>query len=559
MWAARMLVVASLFMMMEACAMERGLNSSIDEGLIGYWKLAGDCQDYSGQDNHGICHGVLLDAAGPDGTRGQAALFNGRDSYIEVPHSPSFDFGTDDLSISLWIKTRDSLDDVIGDILSKFDPERRRGINFTVMHHAGCTSSQSNYRHLLFGIDDGRIEQDWTDCGRPGEGIFVSAMTVFDGSLHVGTCEPEEGQAGHVYRYLGGTDWEDLGSPDASNTVMAICVYQGRLYAGTARYDTRGSALAASPNENLGGRVYRYEGDKRWTDCGQLPDATATYALSVYRDRLYGIAMYSPGVFVWDGGTGWDYCGTPGDERSMALAVHDGFLWVSGNGSAGVLRYEGGTRWHFCGKQEDNSQTYSFAIHRGDMYVGTWPDGSVHRYEGGTDWLNVGRLGEEREVMAMTIYNGKLYAGTLPLAQVYRYDGDDNWRLTGQIDDTPDVTYRRAWSMAVYGGKLYAGTLPTGRVWSMEAGKSVTYDRELPSGWRHLAAVKEGTRLRLYLDGALVATSTDFVPADYELATDQPLKIGFGAHDYFRGSMRELRMHRRALSDQEVAELYRGQ
>lgn len=554
MWVARALAIASLLVIAEASIMAL----SLDDGLVGYWKLAGDCKDYSGNDNHGTCHGVLLDGAGPDGTRGQAALFNGRDSYIEVPHSSSLDFGTDDLSISLWVKTHDSLDDVIGDILSKFDPDRRRGINFGVIHHAGSTSSQSNYRNVQFGIDDGRTEQEWTDCGQPGEAMFILAMTVFEGDLYVGTCEPKLGQAGHVFRYLGGTEWEDLGSPDASNSVAALTVYKGRLFAGTARYKTGGSALPASPNENPGGRVYRYEGGGRWTDCGQLPEADASYCLTVYRDRLYGIAMYHPGVFVWDGETGWEYCGTPGEQRSMALAVYNGSLYCSGNGSAGVHRYEGGTEWSFCGKQAENTQTYSFAIHRGEMYVGTWPDGSVHRWEGGTEWLNTGQLGEEREVMGMGIYNGKLYAGTLPLAQVYRYDGDQQWSCTGQIDHTPDVTYRRAWSMAVYDGKLYAGTLPSGRVWSMEAGKTATYDHELPPGWRHLVAVKDGSRLRLYLDGTLVATSSDFASADYDLSTDRPLQIGFGAHDYFNGSMRHLRMYRRALSDSEVAELHRS-
>ena len=47
--------------------------------------------------------------------------------------------------------------------------------------------------------------------------------------------------------------------------------------------------------------------------------------------------------------------------------------------------------------------------------------------------------------------DGKFYAGTLPLAQVYRFDGGTKWTCTGQLDRTPDVKYRRAWSMAVSG------------------------------------------------------------------------------------------------------------
>ena len=71
-------------------------------------------------------------------------------------------------------------------------------------------------------------------------------------------------------------------------------------------------------------------------------------------------------------------------------------------------------------------------------------------------------MGDELETMGMMVYNGKLYAGTLPLAEMYRYDGDKTWTRLQQLDLTPDVRYRRAWSMAVHGGRLYCGTLPWG-------------------------------------------------------------------------------------------------
>ena len=63
------------------------------------------------------------------------------------------------------------LDDVVGDILSKYDPAIRRGINFGLVSHTGMTSSQSNSRNLFFGVDDAR-ETGWEDCGRPGDAIF---------------------------------------------------------------------------------------------------------------------------------------------------------------------------------------------------------------------------------------------------------------------------------------------------------------------------------------------------------------------------------------------------
>jgi hypothetical protein len=527
--------------------------ADLDTGLVGYWKLAGDCRDYSGRGNHGAAHGVDLSAAGPDG----AASFDGLDDWIEVPHAESLAFRTDDLSVSVWVETEDKLDDVIGDLLSKYDPVTRRGLNLNVKHHAGMTCSQSNYRNLHFGIDSGRLDPEWTDCGRPGNAVFIMAMAVFEGDLYVGTFETQEGESGHVRRYAGGTDWEDCGSPDRSNSVMALAVHDGHLYAGTGCYRARGSALPDSPNTTPGGHVYRYEGGQQWTDCGQLGEAGDVFALTVYRGDLYAMPIYLPGIFRHDGGTSWVYCGTPGDQRAMSLGVYDGHLYSAGNGMAGVWRYEGGERWRDCGRQGEENQTYSFAVYEGELYAGTWPSGSVWRYDGDQGWQSVGRLGEEKEVMALAVYNGKLYAGTLPLGQVYRYERDGQWTLTGQLDTTPDVTYRRVWTMAVYNGKLFAGTLPSGRVLSIEAGKSATHDRELPPGWRHLAAVKARGKLCLYIDGEQAAESSVFDPADYDISNEQPLKIGFGAHDYFRGEMRELRIYDRALSEDEVRALAR--
>ena len=549
-------VMAGIALLLALAATAQGQpDKGLETGLVGYWKLAGDATDYSGNGNDGQNHGVAFDAEGPAGSPGGAATFDGRSTFIEVPDSPSLRFATGDMSISVWVKTEADLDDVLGDIVSKYDPSLRRGLNLNIKHHAGVASNQTNYRNLHFGMDNGHIDAEWTDCGRPGNALLDYAMCVYEGDLYVGTFEAEADEAGTVYRYAGGTEWENCGSPDGSNAVTALAVYRGHLYAGTGFYRAGGSALPDSPNETPGGHVYRYEGDNEWADCGQLGDADDVHALAVYQGRLFALPMKSHGVFVYDGEATWTHCGIPGDQRAIALAVYNGGLYSAGNGSAGVCRYLGGEEWEFCGKQEDNTQTYSFAVHEGSMYVGTWPSGSVYRYAGGTQWENTGRLGEEREVMGMAVYNGKLYAGTLPLAQVYRYDGGDGWTLVGRLDFTPDVTYRRAWTMAVYQGKLFVGTLPSGHVLCLEAGKSATHDRALQPGWRHIAAVRAADQLRLYVDGEPVAQSTPFDAADYDISNDRPLQIGFGAHDYFNGAMARLRIYNRALNQDEVSAL----
>ena len=45
--------------------------------------------------------------------------------------------------------------------------------------------------------------------------------------------------------------------------------------------------------------------------------------------------------------------------------------------------------------------------------------------------------------------------------------------------------------MALFQGRLFCGTLPLRQGSWAEVGDSVSYDHELKSGWRHLAAIRE--------------------------------------------------------------------
>jgi hypothetical protein len=159
--------------------------------------------------------------------------------------------------------------------------------------------------------------------------------------------------------------------------------------------------------------------------------------------------------------------------------------------------------------------------------------------------------------MALAVYNGKMYVGTLPLAQVYRYDNEGRWTQVGQLDRTPNVRYRRAWSMAVWRGRLFCGTLPSGHVYSMEAGRNASYDYALAPGWHHVAAVRGRERLRLYVDGKEVATSAPLGSAAWDVTNRAPLLVGAGDHDFLRGKLRDVRVYRRALGGREIARRWR--
>ncbi|MFN0052900.1 MAG: LamG-like jellyroll fold domain-containing protein [Planctomycetales bacterium] len=514
--------------------------------LMGHWPLTHDGRDASGAGHHGRAEGVRFTP--------QGAVFDGRASRIDVPAADGLDQGTRDFSVAAWVHTAAQIDDALGDLVGKFDPQRRTGWTLALKHHAGVTGSQANYRNLQFGIDNARQESAWRDEGRLGKAVFIHSLAVHDGALYAGTVEGWTNQDhGHVYRKRGDGDWEDLGAPWKSNGVTSLASYDGHLYAGVSRVLLHYSGLEPTIAHHIGGKVFRYE-EGKWVDLGQLLGVDGINGMAVFRGKLYVTGFYQPALFRYEGGTNWTHLGSPGGMRPEALCVHDGSLFASGYDEGAVYRFDG-EAWHRAGILGDATQVYGLVIHENQLWAGTWPHGTVYRYEGEDRWTNTGRLGTAEEVMGPNVYNGKLYAGTLPLAEVFRYDGDDQWISQGRVDFTPEVKYRRAWSMAVYGGRLYSGTLPSGHVRSIEVGKNATWDREFPPGWKHVAAVRRGSRLELSVDGEPVAVSLELTPEDYNLTNDAPLRIGSGPHAHFLGTLRDLRIYAGALSADEIRKL----
>jgi hypothetical protein len=526
--------------------------SAADPTPVARWPLTRDFRDEIGgadAENHGVTFSTAT-----QGARGTTAHFEGRGSHLRIAESPLV-IGRQDFSISLWLHTEEKMTDGPGDLVTQYDPQHRVGFNLTLRTNTGVTSCQSNARQLQFGIDAG-TEPVWTDVGRPGNAILAFALAVHDGELYAGTCGNGAEDVGRVYRFETPDQWIDCGAPDRANAISALAAYEGQLYAASSKYRFAGSALTESPNVNLGGGIYRYEGDGRWTEVGRLPQTESVGGLVVFNGRLYATSLYRPaGFFRYERDGEWTALAVPDGKRVESLGVFNGFLWATSYDGGRVYRYDG-EEWLDFGQLAENTQTYSFAAHRGQLCVGTWPSGRVYRLSADDSWEDLGRLGEELEVMGMVVHNGQFYAGTLPLAEVYRYEGGQTWTRTARLDATPDVRYRRAWCMAQHQGRLFCSTLPSGRIFAMEAGPCVTFDHELPAGWRHVVAVKDAGVLRLYVDGAEAERSLDFDPARFDLSTEAPLLIGAGMGDSFCGRISDVRLYGAALTADQVDRVY---
>ena len=519
----------------------------LTQGLAGYWPLSSDIKDGSDNNLNTVMHGaVKLNAEGSG--------FDGRSAWLEVPASSKTQLGNGDFSMAAWIYTEDTLNDVFGDIISQYDPSTKRGFHLSLKYNLGPTNT-GNFRQLDFGIDNNYSSQ-WIDYGRPGNTIYPFSLISYKGNLYASTCDSSANGRGHVYRYSGGDKWIDCGFLDSSNAVSSLIEFNGELYASSAHYRIGGSSLPSSKNTIPGGRVFRYEAPNKWIDCGRvLVEAIA--GMIVFNGNLYATSNYnSPAFYRYKGGKEWVKCSVP-DKRINAMGIYNGYIYATSYDWGHVYRYDGNT-WADCGQVGDekvNTQCYGFTVYEGKLYVSTWASGRVYRFDGINQWTDVGRLGKELEVMGLIVHNGRLMGGTLPLAEVYSYQVDTTWLRMEQLDKTPDVKYRRAWTMAEHDGKVFWSTLPSGKIYGFEAGKSVMSPNEVPSGWQHVAAIKTTDLLKLYVNGKMVTETKIPASMKFNLNSESPIKIGFGPNDYFYGRMREVRLYNRELNSREIKEL----
>ena len=206
-----------------------------------------------------------------------AALFNGIDSRIEVADHPRLRLGARDFSIAVWFYADAVTGDVVGDIISNFNPDIRRGFSLGVVTNSGMTTTtQSNYRNVHFGIDNGNIDSAWIDCGRPGNAVHIPALATINDHLYAGTFEPEADETGHLYRYDGEERWERVGKAGYEQEIMGMVLYNAKVYCGSLpmanawRLDRDGLTFIANADNTPTAYLRRL------------------WSLAVYRGRLFG-------------------------------------------------------------------------------------------------------------------------------------------------------------------------------------------------------------------------------------------------------------------------------
>lgn len=318
----------------------------------------------------------------------------------------------------------------------------------------------------------------------------VSASTVYNGSLYVGTSNPTNPNgSAEVYRYNGSVlnTWTKVSNTTAGTitaagtsgiaSVSAMTTFDGFLYIGTSKQNAA--------------EIYRYDGTT-WTKISQaagtirsggttLIDGVTT--LAVYNGRLYAGTKegLKAELYRYEGGTTWSIVNTTagtfvttnsvGVDAVTSMVTTGGYLYLGttkANNAADVLRYNGGVGASVFTKMNNNtsgtftlvsgttitavSEVASMVSYNGSIVIGIRRAGGqadILSLSTGTStgdyWLRLnsaagtitasGTSGIDT-VSALTVYNGRLYAGTYEPgnAEVYRYEGIGSWtKVSGAV------------------------------------------------------------------------------------------------------------------------------
>lgn len=551
---------------------------------VAHWPLAKDARDAVG-DRHGHAEALTF-TAGPDGSAAGAAEFDGSRSAVRIDHHPSLRLGTGDFTFTAWIRCEKAMTHVFGDVLSKFDPVGRTGVNLHVSGSSPAYSSMSDQRHVHFGIDDGYIGA-WEDLGKPeATNSNVTSLITLQGELYAGIADAiDPRRACRVLRYAGGQTWEDCGrlcDDLGVLSVMSMHVHEGKMYAGSGNWDwarAEGAMPGFTPTHV---HVYEYQGDAEWRDLGQVGEGYRLMSMCSFEGELYaGLDKRGGGGVYRYTGDGWADCGAPDGRNIEGFLPSGGRLYAATHGR--VYRYEGGTSWTcICKDPFGINQIHCIAEVEGRLWIGTWPQGYVLRQGGDGEWINTGRLGipeglhECNEVMDLRVHNGKLYAALIPKSQLWRYEADGQWTLMGSLASRPDWhdddgdSWCRITSLGSHRGRLIAATGSCysraahqdaedtlGRVHAMNVGQVASHEHDIGGDWTHLAAVRAGKQTRLYVNGKLAASADAPPRTTLDLTNVSPLRIGAGPSTYFKGAIADVRLYSAAIDEKTIHTLSR--
>ncbi len=421
---------------------------------------------------------------------------------------------------------------------------------------------------------------NWTAVNNGLTSTYVYSFTVSGTNIFAGT-----GDEGVFLSTNNGLSWAAVNNGLTNSQVWALAVSRTNLFAGT-----------------FGGGIFlSTDSGTNWTSVNNGLTDLYVMTLAAMGEKIFA-GTYGGGVFLsTNNGTTW----TAVNNSLSNTYVHS--LIVSGtNLFAGTdYVYEGGiylstdsgTSWALVNEGLTNTTIYSFAIGNGNLYAGTksrsvWrrplsemvpSNGNIARYSftgNANDSSGNGYHGT-------THYNPQLVNDRFGYtASAYEFNGFNQFiELPSEITITSDLSISFWVNTTVVDTNSWPGArflidrdvCAGARDWSIGLGRGGKIQFQTGTGglddiltgsidvndntWHHVVVIRDsaGQTKKIYIDSQLDTVSSfddlqfqnNYLPIYFAATVCQP-----GTHKYFPGTIDDIRLYSRPLSEQEVELLF---
>lgn len=172
-------------------------------GLVGYWPLDNTFEDYSENENHGIC-GSNCPTYTEDGGVGGAYIFNGSSNYISSTNTSSTITGNSQRTITAWVKLETTSNTHNGDIVNTGSGDCTSkmfglgSLGYKLHFWSGCNDQSSNltiptnewvFVAIVYNgteinatVNDDTVTINKNNFGTLSSKLFIGAETTNNGS-----------------------------------------------------------------------------------------------------------------------------------------------------------------------------------------------------------------------------------------------------------------------------------------------------------------------------------------------------------------------------------------
>jgi uncharacterized protein (TIGR02145 family) len=552
---------------------EQGLPSNLRNGLVGYWPFNGNANDESGNGNHGTVNGATL-TSDRFGNVGKAYGFDGVSSFIKINNSPSLNI-TNQLTLSAWVYFNDI--SFYNCIISKDQNATDNGYRLDVLsnklrliktnHNNGLSNSAINsgswiFTTATFNFDTIRFYLNGSPDGiwsAPGQILSSSNDLTFGVQNQISTLQYLNGKIDDIAIYNRALSPQEIQQLYTLNAQTSSIIWStGANTPSITVAPTQSSTYYL--NVTSGNTTCRDSVRVNVSVLNQNPiarDTVITCGNSFTVTAASGYTRYN-----WSNGsvtpsttaraTGWYKLTAQTGSCIVVDSIYVKFLNANiANNDTTICQGQSVTL--------NAEQSGGLATNLRNGLIGYWPfngnanDESGNGYHGTVNGatLTSDRFGntglaykcENGEFINFPAPTSNTFSNVLSYSMWYKEIPSPDYMNLFIAIGKPLLLSPGASGIRAYDGNSFYG----------DAGSPDLQN----NSWKHIVVIYQGQIIKIFINGVLVSSGTTGFDAVIQYPNTSSAAGGsFGGLYRFYGQLDDIAIYNRALSPQEVQQLY---